>query len=739
MKNQIWEKNIKSLNLADISSGFSKPKRFATTSGLRNHISKAISKNKAMNTGGIIRSATVENPSVTVIIPSYNTSLYIEQCINTICSQTLENIEIIIVDDASTDDTVQKILPLTYIDKRITLIVLHKQSGSPGKARNIGMALASAPYISFIDSDDWIEADMLEQLYTTAVKKSSDICFLSGFINHLDEKSNKRFYKKPHVDPSSELFGFHESFMLWDKLWSVDFLVNHNLEIAHTSASEELLFIIKAYYLARNISVSTGNYGYNYRRLNPSSITKNIRSNVYPSYEFEAWGLVDNWLKSISVSESYKNIVSLRKLLSFNYALSIVHASHKEKFSEEIKNYLTDVIDIKVKDVADKLGYTSQVKDLEDNLPGLGFSAEVSSSTSSNKNLIFGPDWSNSNPYQRLLYKSLRNVYNVYATGFSPKQLTKEYLLAKKPTNSVLHLHWLHPFYEADNQESTMAFVDTVKHAKELGYSIVWTAHNIMPHEVNISSEPNHLLVRERIIELCDNIIVHDQTAGEALSHKFLAAKDKISIAPHGLYEKTIHNGPSFKNSVKDALGVQRDRFTVLLAGRIRGYKGIERAINIFTKGASKLLSNCTLLIAGYPDDQIIDSTIQAAAAEFSEIKYIRGTISDSDLETLFIASDICLLPYEKSATSGLAFLSISYNTPLITSKLPAFQQFVSDGMAICADTDAGIEEAIYFAAEAFYSNSLDHIFHKVMSGDMHDLQWDTIVRRPVFSQLFSS
>lgn len=738
MKQQLKERKYKQLGLIDASSHFLKPRKFTTSEGLRKFIAKCTPKGKQqVTTGSLIRSAQTTDPSVTVIIPSFNTSLYIEQCIKSVCDQSLENIEIIIIDDASTDDTVQKILPFTYTDKRITLITLAQQSGSPGKARNIGMALASASYISFIDSDDWIDSNMLEALYSAASIQNSDICFLSGFINHLDDKSSKRYYKKPHIDSSSDLKGFHESFMLWDKLWRREFLLENELEIAHTSASEELLFIIKSYYLAQNVSVSTGNYGYNYRRLNPSSITKNIRSNLYPSFEFEAWGLVDNWLKENTVSDQYKNIICLRKLLSFNYALSIVNDTHRVQFSEEVGVYLTNTLSQSVLDIAHKLEYTSQIESLQNSINGFNVISGDLSTDEKSGNILFGPDWSSSNPYQKLLYKSLRNTYKIYATGFSPRQLTKEYLNVKRATSSILHLHWLHPFYDASSIESAENLIGIIRHAKRLGYTIVWTAHNIMPHEMDTTTESNHLLVREAVIDACDVIIVHDQRAQEALSKKFSNAADKISIAPHGLYEKTQYKTPSLKKSIKSELGIENERFTVLLAGRIRGYKGIERAIDIFTNGSLKLSETCTLIIAGYPDDENIDNQIKIAVSDFEHIKYVRGSISDADLETLFIASDVCLLPYEKSATSGLAFLSISYNTPMITSKLPAFEQFVSNGMALCGSSNEEIESAIYFTSKAFYSQQLDHIFHAVSHGDMSELEWDSIVKRPAFSQLF--
>jgi glycosyltransferase involved in cell wall biosynthesis len=736
MKYQKFAEKLRSLSILDISERFAKAKDFTHSESIKALSQSALPKG-GTPAGTLIRRSQSINPEITIIIPCYNTSSYIEQCLTSVCAQTLQKIEIILVDDASSDDTVKKILPFTYKDKRITLITLSQQSGSPGRARNIGLSLATAPYVAFLDSDDWLEPDMLHNLNESAKRANADICFLSGFVNHHNDDIKKRYYKKLSINSDGKLRGFHESFMLWDKLWKTDFLRKNNLEIAHTSASEELIFIIKAYYLAERSSVSTGNYGYNYRRLNPSSITTNIRKNVYPSFEFEAWKLVDDWTAGTAISKTYKAIIALRKGLSFHYALSIVNDMHRQQFIRETSEYMSGVITPEVLSLASDLGYESQIVELGEQLATSGNKNYKATPNKTTRNIIFGPDWSSSNPYQKLLYASLRKVYNVYSTGFSPKQLSKEYLLAKRPGSSILHLHWLHPFYDANDNVSTTNFIDILEYAKELDFTLVWTAHNIMPHEMSTATEPNHLRVRQSVIKLCDQILVHDVRAGEALITKFGVSQEKISVAPHGLYEKTMQSKPELKTKVKTALQIEPSRFTVLLAGRIRGYKGIERAINIFTKGTLNLLSNTTLVIAGYPDDDAIDSLILKAAQEFSDIKYVRGTISDHDLETLFVSADACLLPYEKSATSGLAFLSLSYNTPLITSKLPAFEQFVDRGVAICAEGDSGIEQAVSYVADAFYAGNIRNVFDSLSGNNLEDLKWDSIVKLPAFKQFF--
>lgn len=679
----------------------------------------------------ILKKGQIENPSITVIIPAYNSEEYIEECISSIRNQTIKQIEIIIVDDSSSDNTLAKALSLSADDNRISIIKTQKQSGSPGHGRNIGLFLAKAPYISFIDSDDWIDPDMLESLYKAASKDDSDICFLSGFTNHFDDKAQKRYYKQSYIGSNCELKGFHESFMLWDKLFKAEFLKSNNLTIETTAAAEEIPFIIKLYFYAKKSSVSKGNYGYHYRRLNPHSVTTNIRKNAYPSFEFKAWEPVDHWIKHENIPSEYIDIISLRKALSFNYALSIVHEDHKEKFSSEAAEYLKSIDFERISKIAKKLGYESPLESIKN-------ICKKTPPPTKSKNIIFGPNWSTSNPYQKLLYNNLKDIHEIYATGFSPNQFSKEYLNSKKESCGILHLHWLHCFYDPLSTASVDNFIETLGHAKKLGYKIIWTAHNLLPHEASELTIDNHKRVRVAIIDQSDYILVHDDHAADNLKKTFEVPKEKLFITPHGLYDVEIKNeSTEGKTGAKTRLGINKNNFTVLIIGRIRKYKGIERALRIFCHGQLGLIKNINLIIAGSPDDQDVDQEIRTFSSKFKNIKYIDRNVPDSELGELFMASDACLLPYEKSLTSGVAFLAISYKTPIISSYLPAFEQFIHDGFALGAKNDDELEQAIYYAAQSFSSGSIKRLFSSLHQSNLtNKYLWSNIVKLPPYTNL---
>ena len=116
-------------------------------------------------------------PKVSIVVPVYNTEKYLKQWIESLTSQTLEEIEIIIVDDGSKEECALLCDELSKTDDRIK--VVHKQNGGLGLARNTGIKVATGEYIGFVDSDDYVDSKMYKSLYDAAVKNDADLC-LSG-------------------------------------------------------------------------------------------------------------------------------------------------------------------------------------------------------------------------------------------------------------------------------------------------------------------------------------------------------------------------------------------------------------------------------------------------------------------------------------------------------------------------------------------------------------------------------
>ncbi len=110
---------------------------------------------------------------ISVIVPVYNVELYIEKCVESICNQTYTSIEVILVDDGSTDSCPQKCDNFAKSDTRIK--VIHKKNGGLSDARNVGIDLANGDYLMFVDGDDYIDENMCQVLLDTLEKYGADI------------------------------------------------------------------------------------------------------------------------------------------------------------------------------------------------------------------------------------------------------------------------------------------------------------------------------------------------------------------------------------------------------------------------------------------------------------------------------------------------------------------------------------------------------------------------------------
>lgn len=121
------------------------------------------------------------NELISVIVPVYNVETYLNRCVDSIIGQTYKNIEIILIDDGSTDASPRLCDDYLHIDNRI--VVIHQENKGLSSARNVGIKIAKGKYLSFVDSDDYIDKHFIDRMYTTITAQSSDIviCDIRSF------------------------------------------------------------------------------------------------------------------------------------------------------------------------------------------------------------------------------------------------------------------------------------------------------------------------------------------------------------------------------------------------------------------------------------------------------------------------------------------------------------------------------------------------------------------------------
>ena len=187
---------------------------------------------------------------VSVIIPFYNEEQYIGDCLISLIKQTYKNIEIICVDDGSTDNGAMIVKAIQQSDSRISLI--QQENMNAGTARNVGFSKAKGEYVLFLDSDDFFSPSMVERMLNKALSTNSDIVFCTGYgLNVI----TKETYMMPPVGkdnasfPNKEVFSSADTtdgiFQLsvtwaWDKMYRTDFIRKNDIFFQGTKVCNDL-------------------------------------------------------------------------------------------------------------------------------------------------------------------------------------------------------------------------------------------------------------------------------------------------------------------------------------------------------------------------------------------------------------------------------------------------------------------------------------------------------------------
>ena len=235
--------------------------------------------------------------AVSVIIPIYNVEKYLSTCVYSVLKQSLKDIEVILVDDGSPDNCGQIADSIARKDARVK--VIHRNNGGLGAARNSGLDCARGEYVCFIDSDDWIDNNMLEELHTNAVGTNADIVFSGMRIvasgNVIDEYDHP--FHGRILDNKGDIFAFRRSFFgslpekvkidptpvsVCSALYSLSFIRKHHLRF-QCVRSEDIFFNTQACRAANRVSFADGAF-YNYRKDNQPYITRTFNPVTIDTY-----------------------------------------------------------------------------------------------------------------------------------------------------------------------------------------------------------------------------------------------------------------------------------------------------------------------------------------------------------------------------------------------------------------------------------------------------------------------
>ncbi len=229
---------------------------------------------------------------VSIIIPIYNTEKYLDKCIKSVVNQTLKDIEIILINDGSTDNSSNICDEWEKKDNRIK--VVHQENKGLFKVREFGTKLSTSNYIGFIDSDDYIEDNMIEILYDKALAHNADMVQCGVRLFYEDDttqdfgyeveeilKENDTFNKivKPYIEEDYYLQGIDS--YVWNKLYKKELIIKvlSNIE-NNIKLREDALINLWAYSFCEKKIILKNCYLYHYRQL-PNSMSRLFKEHLF--------------------------------------------------------------------------------------------------------------------------------------------------------------------------------------------------------------------------------------------------------------------------------------------------------------------------------------------------------------------------------------------------------------------------------------------------------------------------
>jgi glycosyltransferase involved in cell wall biosynthesis len=234
-------------------------------------------------------------PKISVVIPVYNVEKYLQRCVDSILNQTYQNFEIILIDDGSLDTSGQICDQYAQKDKRIK--VIHKKNARVSAARNDGIKIATGKYISFIDSDDWIEPEMYQEMVNKAEELNLDFIMCDykkkskGYEDKRTQPIREGYFSKDDI--KNELYQclimfdnieLPPTISNWVCLFNTEFLRKNNLyydEDIHYC--EDTIFGSKAMFHAKKFFYLKDHHFYNYF-YNPNSTTNTYNEKKWTCY-----------------------------------------------------------------------------------------------------------------------------------------------------------------------------------------------------------------------------------------------------------------------------------------------------------------------------------------------------------------------------------------------------------------------------------------------------------------------
>lgn len=284
------------------------------------------------------------------------------------------------------------------------------------------------------------------------------------------------------------------------------------------------------------------------------------------------------------------------------------------------------------------------------------------------------------NPYAGLLARELEKDDIHLELG--DYAFTKPWLDENRGRIEVLHFHWLHYFYRRDTLEETVRqygqFAENLTYAKEIGYRVVWTLHNLYPHERPFP-DVDHL-ARLLVSRLADHVIAHCDYGRRKAAELFYRDHD-VTVLPHGNFIDVFPNEISRADARVD-LGIAEDDFVYLYFGNARTYKGIEDLIDAFAQ-VDDPKARLLLAMRNSFNPKYGDEIVEQSGMHDRVIARTSEYFPESAFQNFLNAADVGVFPFSQVMTSGSTIQALGFGLPVVVPDLGCLSELVSEDIGV--------------------------------------------------------
>lgn len=554
-------------------------------------------------------------PKVSMYIPAYNASKYIERCVDSILSQDVEDIEVCISDDGSRDHTLQ-VLERRYRDEPKVRWVPNPNGGI-SFASNQAISMSRGIYVGQLDSDDALKPGAVRRLMEY-LDEHPEVACCYGSCERIDADDN--YVKDEYSWP---VFS-REKMMVTS--------IAHHFRMFRRAAWER---------------------------------TTHFREDIVNAVDY------DIFLKMSEVGNFHHIDETLYQRRWHGENTSNVNEGFQTSNTYRVQREtlkrvgLEKFWDVHVADPKDPRRVTYRRFD-------------------DRKMVMFWPNYSRANPYQKMLYGETAKEVEVCAgTIDAALRMLSSF---PDPSNLVFHLHWLNFLFTdvtdpAIARETVDDFLAKLRKFQWKGGKVIWTIHNTISHDT-----PFHDIeidLSTQMAEIANVLHFHSETSIEEVAQIFPVPREKVRISQHGNY---VGHYPDFvtRDEARDYLDIKETDDVILFLGQVRPYKGVEQLIEVFRNILAKR-PNALLVIAGQTNfDPFEDLSPKLKARERARIRVINRFIDDAEMQLFFRAADMTVYPYNKILTSGSLLLALTYGMPVVIPEVGMTRE-------VLEGTDAGV------------------------------------------------